>query len=601
MRTTYTLITVLLLGALTSLHASQPVVFWVSDPIEPGQTALLFGDGIGADVVAAGERVPDEPVAGPPQNAPAGRVAGEKLEVLQASDLCESGSVGQVGAGTLRPALKNQHGESLPILLNRTEAWWWRGGSRDVAAGVTSEVAVPGEELRVFGKNLGDKTAAWLAGPGGTVALETVKAEKYAVTFRLPASLAAGDYALWVHNGFGGALGFAEPLKVKVSAANPWPATVFNVRDFGARGCGLLRGESVPDDTPAFEAALAKAAANGGGVVFVPRGTYTITGKLVIPPKTVLRGETRNGVWLQVPKDRPEFDAVLAGQGDFAVEDLSIVSRTARHMVLCPDTEGRVEPEQYGRNVHLRRLRLHQLRYSHRAGLPDCDPIKTELRGPQCIILRGPEMEVSDCEVVGAGRSVELHGALRCRISGNRFGPGLYAGYMLAWGTREMVFENNIIEPRGTEGAGGGFQGLAYRVYHAGNTFRHIYGADREALSFDTPYFAWRGKVGKLEGDTLTMREYSGEVKTWHKGLYNGKPGELKDYACFVTFGKGLGQCIPIVDNSETTIKLRGRLRCPWTRPATWPLWEIKSKRSCSTTRFPTPAWRFNSTAIATA
>ena len=88
MRTTYTLITVLLLGAVTSLHASQPVVFWVSDPIEPGQTALLFGDGIGADVVAAGERVPDEPVAGPPQNAPAGKVPGEKLEVLQASDLC---------------------------------------------------------------------------------------------------------------------------------------------------------------------------------------------------------------------------------------------------------------------------------------------------------------------------------------------------------------------------------------------------------------------------------------------------------------------------------------------------------------------------------
>ena len=239
MRTTYTLITVLLLAPLTSLQASQPVVFWVSDPIEPGQTALLFGDGIGADVVAAGERVPDA-TGRWPAGERAGRQGGgrETGSAPSFRSLRESGSAGQVGAGALRPALEKQHGESLPILLNRTEAWWWRGGSRDVAAGVTSEVAVPGEELRVFGKNLGDKTAAWLAGPGGTVALETVKAEKYAVTFRLPASLAAGDYPLWVHNGFGGALGFAEPLKVKVGAANPWPATVFNVRDFGARGCG---------------------------------------------------------------------------------------------------------------------------------------------------------------------------------------------------------------------------------------------------------------------------------------------------------------------------------------------------------------------------
>ena len=69
-------------------------------------------------------------------------------------------------------------------------------------------------------------------------------------------------------------------------------------------------------------------------------------------------------------------------------------------------------------------------------------------------------------------------------------------------------------------------------------------------MSFDSPYYAaWRGKVGKLEGDSLTAREYSGAAKTW-------TPGELKGQACFVTFGKGLGQYIPVVDNSETTIKL---------------------------------------------
>ena len=394
--------------------------------------------------------------AGPPQNAPAGKVAGEKLDVLQASDLCAKVALpGKWGPGLYALRLKNKNGESRPIYLNRTEAWWWRGGSRDVAAGVTSEVAVPGEELRVFGKNLGERTKAWLAGPGGTVALETVKAEKYAVTFRLPASLAAGDYALWVHNGFGGALGFAEPLKVQVSAANPWPATVFNVRDFGARGDSLgMRGESVPDDTPAFEAALAKAAANGGGVVFVPRGTYTITGKLVIPAKTVLRGEKREWVWLQTPKEQPEFDAVLAGQGDFAVEELSIVTRTARQMVLCPDTEGHVKPE---------RLR------------PQCSSAAADAAPPPLcssalVAGVGPHQDGSPWHQPrsgSAGRTwklptarwspraspFHLHGAQRCRISGNRLGNGL-AGWYAMWGAKEMEFENNIIEPRETAGTG---------------------------------------------------------------------------------------------------------------------------------------------------
>jgi hypothetical protein len=113
-----------------------------------------------------------------------------------------------------------------------------------------------------------------------------------------------------------------------------------------------------------------------------------------------------------------------------------------------------------------------------------------------------------------------------------------------------MVFENNIIEPRDTEGTGGGFQGQAYHVYFAGNTFQDIYGVDREAISFDSPYYAaWRGRAGNVQGTTLTAREYSGAAKTW-------TPGALKSQACFVMFGKGLGQYIPVVDNSETTVTL---------------------------------------------
>jgi hypothetical protein len=81
-------LTALLLVLVAPLTASPPVVFWVSDPNEPGPTAVLFGDGLGPDTVATGEKVPDGPVTGPPENVPAPKVDGEKLDVLQASDLC---------------------------------------------------------------------------------------------------------------------------------------------------------------------------------------------------------------------------------------------------------------------------------------------------------------------------------------------------------------------------------------------------------------------------------------------------------------------------------------------------------------------------------
>ena len=558
MKYTFPLLTALLLAPLVALPAADtsrqggvPVVFWASEPILPGETALLFGDSIGPNVKAVGWRVPDAAIVAPPLKTAFAEAGAVPLEVLQASDLsAKVRLLADWKTGLFAVKLTGTGGTSATIFLNRTKPWWWLGGE--------NENAFVGETIRVFGNNFGDKTRAWLIGHGANVELPGVKAEKYAASFNLPPTLSPGEYALWVHNGCGGDAGFGEPLAVRVAKREPWPTTQFNVRDFGARGDRVGgKGENLQDDTPSFEAALAKAAANGGGVVFVPRGNYKITGKLVIPAKTVLRGEKREWVWLYAPKELPEFDTVLAGNGDFVVEELSIVAQTARRLVVCPDipsayshARGYVPAQKFGHNAHLRRLMLQHVRYSHRSRFPDGDPIKTtETEGMTTIMLAGPDMEISDCEVVSAGGPFALFGAHRCRIVGNRLGNGRGGAY-LTWDAREMVFENNLIEPRDSEGTGGGFQGQAYRVHFAGNTFRHMYGIDREALSFDSPYFAaWRGQAVKVDGNSLTVRDYSGAAKTW-------TPGVLKGQACYVAFGKGLGQYIPVVDNSETTVTL---------------------------------------------
>ncbi|MCP1136268.1 S-layer homology domain-containing protein [Paenibacillus polysaccharolyticus] len=61
-----------------------------------------------------------------------------------------------------------------------------------------------------------------------------------------------------------------------------------SVTDYGAIGDG------VSDDTQAFKEALAIAGNQGGGVVFVPSGTYKLTGELVIPTGVTLRGDWGN-------------------------------------------------------------------------------------------------------------------------------------------------------------------------------------------------------------------------------------------------------------------------------------------------------------------
>lgn len=60
--------------------------------------------------------------------------------------------------------------------------------------------------------------------------------------------------------------------------------TIFNVRSFGAKGNG------VTDDTAAIQAAVDAAFNAGGGIVFVPEGTYLTSYTLTLPSKITLLG-----------------------------------------------------------------------------------------------------------------------------------------------------------------------------------------------------------------------------------------------------------------------------------------------------------------------
>jgi Pectate lyase superfamily protein len=534
------------LAPLTTACAAEtnttaaPKLFWGSDPINAGETAMLYGDGIATNVTAEGWRLTDDAVTTPPakEEVWTPSTPGTALEVLQASGECAKAVLSKEwSAGIFAVRLKNGATTAEPYLLNRPELWWWLGGENDLA--------YAGEELRVFGKNFGEKTRVWLVSESGqATALTMLKAEKYAVKCQLPKELPAGKYSVWLHNGFGGKAGFGKPLMVTVAQRTPWPTTRFNVKDFGAKG------DFTTDDTGAIEAALAAARNNGGGIVYLPRGQYKICGELIMPAKTILKGESRESVELLVPWiTTDDFDAVIAGDGDFGVEDMAITALTARMMVRAPLMLGEkidfkktitlTDDSTIAHNIHLRRLTLREMRESLAVG-----PVPMRSSGGG-IVMVGKDLEISDCDIMSTGGSLLLSGR-RLDVERNKLSGGRYT-----LETEEMVWEGNSVKNGGM-----GIEGKVYRLYIAGNTNLDDYMADRESMTFDVPYgHSWMGQI--LPSSPTVMKVPEGVSDVWGR---KWKPGAYKGQGVMIVSGKGLGQFIRIVDNTETTLTLEH----PW-------------------------------------
>jgi hypothetical protein len=75
-----------------------------------------------------------------------------------------------------------------------------------------------------------------------------------------------------------------------IAPAFPQGASVYPVRDYGAKGDGKT------DDTAAFQKALDAAGQAGGGTVTAERGNYFFSGHLVVP-----KAVTLSGIWKSVP------------------------------------------------------------------------------------------------------------------------------------------------------------------------------------------------------------------------------------------------------------------------------------------------------------
>lgn len=412
--------------------------------------------------------------------------------------------------------------------------------------------ATIGDYLRIQGKNLlrtGVAGQAVLISSDGknVVRTKVVKAfDDYSVSVNIPANTPVGDYHLYYHNGRGGKSAWSEPLKIAVVAKteNLWDKKTFNVNDFGAKGDG------VNNETAAFRAALDAAGQNGGGIVYVPRGRYMLTGELILPPYTMLKGESKELThifWNPLNWDTNELpNSLISGTHHFAIKDLVLWSSRAWGIIMLTG------PANEQGNITLENLIVRQssvlggMVYQIKANR-DIVEAETNSRWTKTgIILRGENLKVRNCDFNSSGMYTffAASGFIQdCRFERN--GTGINQPYMLVH-PKGLIFEDCYKHPDGYGYAASIDE--SRNMYEARNVIPFNYTNDREAMTFDGGSGAYAGKIGSANGKTITLPVGAGTYQ-WVANKWIGG-------GVYIIDGKGAGQFRRIASHTLESIEL---------------------------------------------
>jgi hypothetical protein len=338
-------VAVFLAGLAAALQAEPPAINYVTQPVRHWEAFFVFGEGFGAKNVRVLQgRIEDE--RGPEELAKA-LAAGETLKVPEKppEKPIEVGRIhvlspqaigGILQGGVQMLWAKTEEGVSPPFVVNRPEVFF-----------VEFDEVAPGEECRVFGRNLVQsfyppQPSLWLLDREKKAVHRCEWGNRfdyqghlnyqlpYELRFKVPVTVPDGAYELWVHNGLKTGLhGFGGPVTLAVKRRLPSRPKLVDAREHGAKGDGLA------DDSPALEKAVLAAAElaaarppegptrppegptrppegftpsggyspsyppegvkpsggkSGGATVYLPQGDYVLSRPLRVPPGVHLKG-----------------------------------------------------------------------------------------------------------------------------------------------------------------------------------------------------------------------------------------------------------------------------------------------------------------------
>ena len=506
-----------LLAAVLAIPAfAAPVITWVSDPVRPDETVLMLTEGCSESTTVEAARLNDTPSGKPgaPFTAPAGWTA---IKPLQASRHCVKAVIPkgwQPGTYALR--LKEGADYSPIAFANAPTAFWLQGDE--------GERGTPGGWVRVFGKCLGfgGKSEVRLRpATGPEMPLKVTQSTCWALTASLPAALAPGDYTVLVHNGLGGAATWREAGKLQVIPPVAWKTDIFPVS-------AQAEGEA---GEKAIRAALDQAKANGGGIVLLAAGTYDLSGQLVIPPDTVLKGEAPGRVSLYWKNSAAPPEALITGS-DYGLENFSLYCFNYRRVI--------------GDTQDSERFRMNHVRIRAVPEATRTYTIKQTNEMLAALHLQGRNFQITNSDIYAAVPGNAQGRAIVTGPWGFAAGKGPYYGLMTdneiyghmygCENLKGLVFERNSVTGVCVS-ASTYWNNFSQDVYVADCAIRHVYGGDREIMTFDGAAGAYSGKITKAEGTHLTLAGdpvYHDAAPVAHT--------DAKGMAVFIMDGMGAGQ-----------------------------------------------------------
>ena len=515
--------------------AGPPSLFWVSEPVYPGETVLLQGDGLATAQVEIA-RMTDGPPGDPPPGAP-GPKSWTRMEALQANARSVKFTLPGDRANGVYACRLMSGGQAAPLrLINAPDPWWMQGDQ--------GESASPGGWLRVFGRNL-DLNEDGPAAEGISVILVQAgravyrlaadQSDGFGARFPLPVDLAPGSYQAWVHNGYGGNPAWtlcpstttdaSQPSLVRIAPPKAWPSRIFRVSE-----------QPGADATARVQAALAAAKAEHGGIVVFPAGETGLRERLTVPDFTLLKGEGMEKtrlVWTALPGATPD-QGFLEGQS-FRIEDMTLEEA---------ETTGRIKANGIksgglSDGFRMRRARVVQ----HQT-----DDVNVPMKS--AILAQGRNWEVTGCEVSGAiGAFISLTFA----PGGGTFGllaRNIFRYHRLSFslgagppGARAIIAEDNALIDISLKTAKEGpytnitayGRPFVQDIYYARNVFSSVNGVESN-WTFDGSDGVYFDKIAGAAGTTLMLK---------HPMQYEDRgalPAEWAGASVHILDGKGAGQ-----------------------------------------------------------
>ena len=534
-----------------SAMADQPRIFWASDPVRPNETVLLQGSDLGgASATVELARLPDEEVT---KQTP-DHLAWTRVPLLQpTADSIKFVIPADWKNGVFACRVSVAGVASSTLLLNAPDPWWVQGDE--------GEAASQGGWLRIFGKDLstggnaGGKVRVRLEPENGAgINLQPTAADEYALRMEVPASMAAGKYQIRIHNGAGGSAAWRDAGTIQILAAHSDPAGVFSVLDiYGPDAVKEMRKSLVKysqplDRTEGIQAALAKAKANGGGVVYFPAGRYLVKGALNIPEHTILRGEGEGVVTLwwgsghfnldgggpqgRALVDEPKPPQTLIAGSDFSLEEMSLFL-----------------PLEYSQGIVAeKRLRMHHIRVR-------IDHYwLVQGRGNGAVARLGNNFAVTDCDILAKGDALVpgRYGIIaHNRIAANKSNTPMGGGQQV------IVEDNQFVSMDPT--AYQNISGDGRNIYYAHNHHEALYAQQSDySFTFDAGSGAYLGQVAEAKGTQLTLAA---------DPVYPKWAPESSEHwrraAVFILGGRGAGQWRSVIANHGRTWEIDRPFEAP--------------------------------------